>query len=275
MIKGLVAWLFFNTGTLNSRSTVVNSVECTREALEAHVGSYLSAQTSGIPSFVLALSYSNFSYSEDFLPRDPSKGILSLPLRIDHNRSIIDTTQCATYTELIVTDLKNPRVIGTQMRYNKTSGELIKMESLVTQAGDWAFNASQTLRYAASEDGKWGIIPEEDRDSRAVIQAAADAYLDLFNNKSVTVPWGVPCQRLEGGAYTGRGLPTDSCDVGVPSGVVIKDRRYVIDEALGTVDAMVLFQTRPDSHEFRVEKGKLRFVHTMTVMRNVTIQVAE
>ena len=29
------------------------------------------------------------------------------------------------------------------------------------------------------------------------------------------VPWGFPCVRVEGGAYTGKGSPADSCEVGV------------------------------------------------------------
>ena len=71
--------------------------------------------------------------------------------------------------------------------------------------------------------------------------------------------------------YTGQGLANDTCNVGVPSGIKITNRRYVIDEQLGVVDAMVKFSTRPDSHEFRVEKGKIRFVHTLTIMRNLTM----
>ncbi len=46
------------------------------------------------------------------------------------------------------------------------------------------------------------------------------------------------------------------------------DRRYVIDETLGTVDIFLTFGSIPDSHEFRVEKGKIRYVHTMSVMGN-------
>ncbi|KAK3391196.1 hypothetical protein B0H63DRAFT_520390 [Podospora didyma] len=88
-------------------------------------------------------------------------------------------------------------------------------------------------------------------------QTTADAYLDLFNHPTVM-----------GGILTGNGSATDSCNVGVPTGVMIFDRRYVIDEVLGTVDCFVTFQTRPDSHEFRAENEKLRFVHTLTVMRN-------
>lgn len=52
--------------------------------------------------------------------------------------------------------------------------------------------------------------------------------------------------------------------MGVPSGVKIDNRRYVIDEVLGTVDVMCSFAGIADTHEFRIQEGKLRFVHTMT-----------
>ncbi|KAH8892477.1 hypothetical protein GQ53DRAFT_614601, partial [Thozetella sp. PMI_491] len=238
---------------------------CTREALKAFSDTYITAQANGWPDSLLSTAASNFTYIENTITKNIKDGVLATPLKIDHNRTSLDTTQCATYTELIATDPKHPHVIGTQMRFK--DGKLVKIESLVSEQGDWAFNATGTLYYAAREDGQWGTIPEKDRDSRAVIQAAADAYLDLFNNKSVVVPWGYPCSRLEGSMSTGRGLANDTCNVGVPNGIVISDRRYVIDETVGAVDALVKFQTRPDSHEFRVEKGKIRFVHTITIMR--------
>ncbi|KAK3358829.1 hypothetical protein B0T25DRAFT_577059 [Lasiosphaeria hispida] len=241
---------------------------CTRALLRANSEVYLAAQTAGNPSLLTALASPNFTYTEDFVARNIKTGTLATALALAHNRTIIDTTQCATYTEIISTDPKTQRVIGTQLRYDPTGKVLVKAETLVTREGDWAFNATQTFGYAAKEDGLWGEIAA--RDSRAVIRAAGDAYLDLFNDASVVVPWGTPCHRLEGGWYTGNGSATDSCNVGVPSGVAITNRRYVIDEVLGTVDAFVTFGSRPDSHEFRVEGGKIRFVHTLTVMRNVT-----
>ena len=102
-----------------------------------------------------------------------------------------------------------------------------------------------------------------------MIQAAADAYLDIFNNKKVVVPWGTPCARLEGGSYTGKGLPTDSCNVGIPSSEDLTNRRYVIDETVGAVDVFLNFGGAtglPDSHQFRIESEKIRYVHTLTVM---------
>jgi hypothetical protein len=32
----------------------------------------------------------------------------------------------------------------------------------------------------------------------------ANAYLDAFSDKFTDIPWGQPCARLEGGAYTNR-----------------------------------------------------------------------
>jgi len=247
--------------------------ECTREVLRAHTEAYIAAQTSGNPSALVSIASPSLNYTEDFAARNLSTGsVLTTPLKIDLHRSLLDTTQCATYTELIASDPSLPRVIGTQMRFDPTGKSLVKMESLVTQPGDWAFNATLTLQYAQREVGLWNFIAEDERDTRETIQKAADAYLDLFNDKGVEVPWGTPCNRLEGSWYTGNGSLTDSCDVGVPDGVPITQRRYVIDEVLGAVDTFVVFGTggRPDSHEFRVENGRLRFVHTLTVMRNVT-----
>lgn len=241
-----------------------NTTDCTREFLQDAVATYLAAQTAGDPSAFTHLT-PIATYTENFAATDASTGILSSPLAIDHDRSLYDTTQCATYTELIVTDPSHPYVLGTQLWFSGAEVEL--METLVTDEGDWLFNAADTLRYAEGED--WFEIPEADRDSREVIQAGGDAYLDIFNDKTVEVPWGEPCARLEGGVYTGSGQPTDSCAVGIPDGVELVNRRYVIDETVGAVDVFLNFGGEdgiPDSHEFRLEGGLLRFVHTITVM---------
>lgn len=243
------------------------AAECTRESLKALTDSYLAAQTAGAgfaPSSAFGtLAASTIEYSENFKPVDVAKSIIATPLKIDYNRSLLDTTQCATYTEIVVTDPSHPYVIGSQIRLG-SDGKIAKMETLVTDQGDWLFNATGTFYWASRES--WTIIPEDKRDTRETIKAAGDAYADIFDDKSVKVPWGTPCARLEGGAYTGRGTATDRCDVGIPNGVKLTNRRYVIDEALGAVDIFMTFGSLPDSHEFRVENGKLRYVHTITVM---------
>ena len=241
------------------------AANCTRASLKEATDRYVATQSTGQINYLKAVSdLDRVSYLENFNGTNIKTGVLSQALKIDHARSIYDTVTCASYTELIITDPKHPYVIGTQIHF--TGPNITKIESVVTDADDWLFSAKHTLHYALPEN--WETIPVEKRDSRATIQAAADAYLDLFNNKSVVVPWGYPCARLEGGLYTAKGLANDSCAVGVPSGVPLTRRRYVIDESIGTVDVLLAFGNTnnglPDSHEFRVEGGKLRYVHTIT-----------
>ncbi|OIW27083.1 hypothetical protein CONLIGDRAFT_707947 [Coniochaeta ligniaria NRRL 30616] len=254
--------MFRYVGTLLSTiAAVAIAAGCNREMLQAGTDSLIEAQHAGNPGALHQIS-ATFVYSENQKTRNITSGILSQPLTIDHTRSSLDTTQCATYTELIAAHAAKPYVIGAQMYW--TGDSISKIDILTTSTGDWAFNATGTLYWASKED--WSTIPEAQRDSRATIQAAADAYCDIFSNKSVVVPWGHPCARLEGGISTGTGSPNDRCDVGIPDGVSLTNRKYVIDETVGAVDVMMSFAGIPDSHEFRVEAGKIRFVHTMTVM---------
>jgi hypothetical protein len=258
--------MFLRLKTLGAALALIAPVlsACDRATLRAAADSLVAAQAAGDPSKLAALSPSA-TYTENFKSAQIASGILKAPLKIDHNRTTVDTTQCATYTEIIVSDTSHPYVLGSQMRFSEDGTQIVKVETLVTDQGDWFFNAANTLKYVKQEDaeGKWGTIPEAERDTRAVIQAAGDAYLDLFSNKSVVVPWGSPCTRLEGGTWF-----SPNCNVGVPSGVSLVNRRYVIDETTGSVDIFLSFggpSGMPDSHEFRITKGKITSVHTLTV----------
>ncbi|MEP7245126.1 MAG: hypothetical protein ABI885_15815 [Gammaproteobacteria bacterium] len=98
--------------------------------------------------------------------------------------------------------------------------------------------------------------------------------LDQFSDKLVETPWGIPCARLEGGAYTNRSNdPKATCKVGIPPGVLyIVNRDYVVDEEMGVVNIFCRFGSSqtgmPDSHTFRLVKGKLANVHTISVNLN-------
>lgn len=236
----------------------VAAENCTQASLKAGTDAYVAAQTTGQANFT-GLS-STATYLQNKSPITFTAAIISTPLKPDHVKSYYDLVNCSSYTELIVTDAKNPHVLGTALRWN--GGQIDTIQTIVTTTGDWLFNVTGTLSYASKET--WTPIPAAQRDTRAVIQAAADAYLDLFDSVNKTaVPWGSPCARLEGGDYV-----TPSCNVGVPSGLDLMDRTYVIDETLGAVDVQLRFGgTRglPDSHEFRIEGGKIRYVHTMSV----------
>ncbi len=190
-------------------------------------------------------------------------GFLDRPREVVWSMALLDTTSCKVFVEA-VTKAEDGKweVLATQV----TNGffGVGPFDNITTDEGDWLFDAERTAYYASRED--WSEIPEGERSTRAELIAAADAYLDLFNDKSVAVPWGTPCARLEGGVYTGRGEAADSCNVGVPDGVELTNRRYIVDEAKGAVNVFLDFGEgkRPDSHTFRIENGKLRYVHTVT-----------
>ncbi|KAJ0124500.1 hypothetical protein J7T55_005838 [Diaporthe amygdali] len=247
------------------------SAACDREDLKDLAVQYVDAQATGsvedMPPFIDVATY-----SENGQAMDVRSGILTQSLNIDHNRSIHDTVQCATFTELIVTDPDHPYVIGTRILYTD-DGEISHMESIVTDQGDWLFNATGYLYWNSLED--WDPIPVEKRDTRAVIKAGGDAYFDRFDNVSVQVPFGPTCARLEGGAYTGESNPTgETCSIGgLPSSIKIPYRRYIVDEEYGAVDMFIGFpgldrsvpdQAMPDSHIFRVEGGKIKWIHTVS-----------
>ena len=242
---------------------------CTRAELQSLTDSYIAAQTAGEPTRMHMNLW--LEYSEQMQLATMSTGILSRPLKIDFHRSLLDTQSCTTFTEAVITDPAHAYVLGVLLQ--DRGGDLSAVSTLVTDKDNgWLFNPVSTLKYSSAE--RWAEIPPAERDSRAAIIAAANAYLDSFNDKAVAVPWGSPCERLEGGLYTGKGAPgvskpEDSCNVGVPSGVKIVGRSYVVDEALGSVTVLSTFGDNqlPDAHTFRVEKGKLRYVHTITVCK--------
>jgi len=266
-MKRIVAVAVVLTGALLAPAATYAQVACTRDGLQRAVDLYIAAQTKGDTS---GLPLPNgLGYSENAAPADIATGLIKTAMTIDHHRSILDPSTCQTFSEVIVTNKEKPYVLGTRLRVNHD--KIAEIEILWTTTGYWLFNAESYLKWSTSE--KWDPIPAAQRDTRDTLVAAANAYLDAFlEGKKDLVPWGYPCQRTEGGAHTGNGSPMDSCDVGVPSGVNIANRRFVVDPTMGTVVAFCTFGAgsanggsgAPDVHIFRVENGKLRYVHTMT-----------
>jgi len=225
------------------------------------IDSYLAAQEAGkIDSLKLA---SNFTYMENNKVADIKTGVLSKALKLNHNKTTVDTVDCATYTELIA--VTGPYVIATQLRH--ATGDpavLTAIDSIVATTGALAFNASRTLSLIGEEN--WGPIAADKLDSRTTLKNTADAYLNMWDNSTAqaAVPWGNPCRRVEGSM-----LVQPKCTAGAPNGgnTHINNRRYVIDETLGSCDVLCNFGSIADSHEFRLENGKLVYIHTVTLSR--------
>jgi hypothetical protein len=246
---------------------------CTREILQGAADDYIAAQqTADVTTMHVGLWV---DYNEQLQPATMSTGVLSKPMKVDFHRELLDTAACKVFSEVVIADPAHPYVIGTVITTGGGPGStgpdfVGAISSVVTdKANGWLFDPASTLKYSKAES--WSPIPAADRDSRQTLQAAADAYLDLFNDKNAKVPWGTPCARLEGGAYTSKAQPgslnpDDSCNVGVPTGVPIVDRTYVIDPDLGAVAVLSHFgkDQEPDVHAFRIEHGKIKYVHTIT-----------
>ena len=260
---------------LAAMPALAQGAACDRADLVRMTDAYLAAQASGD---TLKLPLADFTrYTEQGEDATMLSGLVGTPQKVAFHRTVFDLRSCSTFTELVITDPAHPYVVGTRLQFSGRDNPIApsrvnEIESVITDKDDWLFNANKTLLFSKAEN--WGEIPAAERDSRATILAAANAYLDLFNDNNVQVPWGTPCARLEGGLYSGKGGGAaagteDRCDVGVPSGVKITERHYVVDEALGAVAVLSSFGDRklPDVHSFRIEKGRIRYVHTLTVCK--------
>jgi hypothetical protein len=246
---------------------------CARETLTKLADTYVKAQTDGKSSMVPLVK--GAYYGENDVAMDISKGVLAGPLKIDFTRSFYDTTQCAAFTEVVAATDPHPYVIHTRMEATE-KGDVTRMESVVADQGDWAFGATEYLNFTKAEN--WGEIPANQRGTREVIKAAAEAYINNWGDPALPVPHGTPCARLEGRMYTGTRDPNaQACTMGAfPRPLVTGHRRFVIDETMGAVSIFHDFPFidgglpadhpgTPASQMFRVEGGKNRYIHESTV----------
>jgi hypothetical protein len=236
---------------------------CTRDELKAATAAYVEAQRKGDISG-LPLD-EKVHFLQDMQTVERGAGLWNTALPIGNAMSFHDDKRCKTFTEVIVTEGAKPYVIGTRLYMHE--GEVIRVDSLVTEQGHWLFNANAFLKYTRQEN--WEPLHEYQRTPPSEMIRGANAYLDGFADKFTDIPWGVPCARLEGGAYTNRDNdPNASCEVGMPPGVLyITHRDYLIDEEMGVINVYCRFGGReeaPDSHTFRYIDGKFRLIHTLT-----------
>jgi hypothetical protein len=239
---------------------------CTRAELKAATAAYVEAQRKGDISALPLDPKAHFL--ENMTTVERSAGLWTKPLPIAHATSLHDDKRCKTFTELVVTQGGHPYVVGTRLYLHQ--GKVIRVDSIVTDPGDWLFNANAYLKYTSAEN--WQPLLKYQHTPPAEMIRGANAYLDAFADKFTDIPWGQPCARLEGGAYTNRdNKPDASCEVGIPAGVLyIVNRDYLVDEEMGAINVFCRFGNSatggPDSHTFRFIDGKLRAVHTLSAL---------
>lgn len=239
---------------------------CTRADLLAAADKFVTAVSSGT---VASLPRSgNFTYRENNKAgKLAGSAPFSQALKIDLSRSTADTVACASYTLIVSSAGSKPFVLATQLRHGDGSdtSTISLIDTIAATTGSLFFNAPKTLGYLRNES--WAEVAEAQRPSRELLKKVGDAYLDMWTDKNAadSIPWGTDCERVEGSQYT------RPCGASLPRGGSAKnngDRRYVIDEVVGSVDVLCSFDSLgslPDSHETRIEAGKVKYVHTVTV----------
>jgi hypothetical protein len=234
--------------------------DCTRETLSAFVFTYLDA-VAAHDSSTLPVTDA-VKYTENSHEMTLSEGLWAIGGEAGLVRSLIDTVQCSTVTEVVMPE-DGVDIVMT-LRLTLDGGKLSEAEAVITRDGDWLFDADG---YLDSADQKWDVLPEEQRTSRADLIAAAKAYYDEFNDNPSEMgddPIDIPfdpddCIRLEGGAATA------GCTMGIPDGVPINNRRYWADEEAGVSVAIALFADLLDVHFYRMISDTIRNVHSMSV----------
>ncbi|MES2626545.1 MAG: hypothetical protein V4628_14770 [Pseudomonadota bacterium] len=264
MIRKLAVASLFTCAAAGAHAQAV----CTRAELIAATDSYVAAQGNGDAA---KMSFAeDAQYLENMIKIDPDAGLWNTALPIALSRSIHDSTRCKTFTEVVVTEGDHQYVVGTRLYVD--GGKITRIDSLVSDKGDWLFNANAYLKFSSAEN--WNAPTAAEHTPAMALINGANNYLDLFSDKFEDIPWGIPCARLEGGAYTNSDNKADaSCEIGIPAGVLyIVNRDYIVDETLGVINVFCRFGNSetgmPDSHTFKMINSKLRYVHTISVNLN-------
>jgi hypothetical protein len=134
---------------LTTLATVSTAFECTRSHLENVATQYVGMMATGQHDLFENLAYT-MQYVENNKTSTIINGTPAFGMTMDSNRSMLDTTQCKTFTEIIVTDPKHPYVIHTQMTLDD-EGNVVLIDSLVTDKGDCTSMLS-------TQPARWSLI---------------------------------------------------------------------------------------------------------------------
>ena len=104
--------------------------------------SYLAAQRTGDRTRMAFAD--QVKYRENMTEVAPDRGAWNSAMPIAFSRSFYDTDRCRTFSEVIVTEGPEQRVIGTRLSVD--GGRITAIDSLVSHKGDWLFNANAYLK---------------------------------------------------------------------------------------------------------------------------------
>ncbi|NLD35314.1 MAG: hypothetical protein GX654_00410 [Desulfatiglans sp.] len=263
IIFGIISILFI---------TPINAKDCSRGDLKKYANLYFNAQKAGEPSLLPINNSTVFNQNKQEI--SSTESILNTALPISFQRNFYDTETCTVFAEVIVDDDINPYVIDIKIQVKDDM--VTKIAAIVTTDGDWEFDAKGFLEAAKKED--WSEH-NPNRIGRDGLIKAADAYFDYFTYEKIDVPWGNPCAHLEGGKKYSGNDTNPSCKAVLANYALDNvEREYFVDEKSGVVNVFCYFgktdssaqygayHGNPDSHTFYIVNGKLRYIHSLTVI---------
>ena len=254
------------TGGAPGTGGTTSTPGCDRAGLTAAVDGYLAALQAGDPSSLPLAASATYTVNEASETLAAGAGLFESAMTIDFHRSLIDVTRCGSFTEIIAATNDPQYVLGTKLMV--ADGEISEIEVVATWEGHWGFDADAYLQYSSGED--WSIVPEGERLPYDELAEVGYLYFEYWADRTVVVPWGVPCARLEGGMYTGD-FANSSCDVGIPDeGFAPQPREHLVDVDYG-MSVVLLNLGGADSHLFRQLNTGIRYVHTLTAMEQTAL----
>ena len=202
--------------------------------------------------------------------------MLAEALTVDFTRSFHDTAQCATFTGADRRHAPAPYVIHTRMEATE-DGKVSKMESVVTDAGDWVFGASEHLHVTRRRED-WGEIPADGETGERSSRRRPTRISTTGGTRTCRCRTARPAPGLRGGSITGSRNPErQTCTMGAfPQQINVAT---AVTSSTRTVGAVSIFHNfswidaglptdhpgTPASQTFRVEDGKNRYIHEVTV----------
>ena len=241
-------------GTTSAGSASTGPVGCDRAGLTAAVDSYVAAVTAG-SSTRMPLAASA-KYVENGITTAFTDGVWKTPLTPDWHFNLIDTEKCGAFTYVISASGAHPYVLGT--RIDVSAGQIAKVTAIAIDCDDHGFSASGFLKITQKQD--MTPIPADQQYTHQELYDEASKYFKYWGDKTVVVPWGTNCNRLEGGAFNG------PCNGSIPNGTAApRASDWLADPEYGFC-VLLLNMPGPDSHMFRITKsGGYDYIDTVTI----------
>lgn len=226
---------------------------CTREALKAAVDNYFKALAAHDPAMLPRAD--SLKFTENAKAMMVGEGVVwKTAGTVKFTRSLYDAERCGTVTEAVFPNSGADTIYG--LRLKVVDQKLTEIESIAVDPENGFFPTPMGILNSKAE--VWEeVLPQDQRSTREVLEAAGKAYFDSFADQSVKPPYSMPCDRLENGFKTTQG----SCgNLGGAMGIKHPAQRYPFsDLEAGITAGWVLFAGADiDFHMFKVVSGKIK-----------------